>query len=123
MFRRLCGILFAALAAASFAVAGPQATTSSTVDKPPIATTPPMGWNSWNKFHCDIDESLIRETADAMVSSGMRAAGYTYVNIDDCWMAPERDAQGRLQADPERFPGGIKAVADYVHGKGLKLGI
>jgi hypothetical protein len=58
-----------------------------------------------------------------MVSSGMAAAGYEYVNIDDCWMAPERDAQGRLQADPERFPSGIKAIADYVHAKGLKLGI
>jgi alpha-galactosidase len=91
--------------------------------KPPLAPTPPMGWNSWNKFGCDIDEELIRETADAMVSSGMAAAGYEYVNIDDCWMAPERDADGRLQPDPERFPGGIKAIADYVHGKGLKLGI
>ncbi len=95
----------------------------ATADKPPLAATPPMGWNSWNKFGCDIDEELIRETADAMVSSGMAAAGYTYVNIDDCWMAPERDAAGRLQADPQRFPGGIAAVADYVHGKGLKLGI
>jgi len=123
MLRRLCGILFAALAAASFVVAGPQATASSTVDKPPLAPTPPMGWNSWNKFHCDIDEELIRETADAMVSSGMRAAGYEYVNIDDCWMAPQRDAEGRLQPDPVRFPGGIKAVADYVHARGLKLGI
>ncbi|MPZ81324.1 MAG: alpha-galactosidase [Actinophytocola sp.] len=92
-------------------------------DKPPLAPTPPMGWNSWNKFGCDIDEELIRETADAMVSSGMADAGYTYVNIDDCWMAPERDAEGRLQADPERFPSGIKAVADYVHALGLKLGV
>ena len=92
-------------------------------EKPPLAPTPPMGWNSWNKFGCDIDEELIRETADAMVSSGMAAAGYEYVNIDDCWMAPERDAQGRLQPDPVRFPGGIKAIADYVHAKGLKLGI
>jgi alpha-galactosidase len=91
--------------------------------KPPLAPTPPMGWNSWNKFGCDIDEDLIRETADAMVSSGMAAAGYTYVNIDDCWMAPERDAAGRLQPDPVRFPAGIKAIADYVHAKGLKLGI
>src|SRR3989442_594347 len=84
---------------------------------------PPMGWNSWNKFHCDINEELIRETADAMVSSGLKAAGYQYVNIDDCWMAPQRDAEGRLQADPVRFPSGIKAVADYVHARGLKLGI
>jgi alpha-galactosidase len=82
-----------------------------------------MGWNSWNHFHCDIYEDLIRETADAMVASGMREAGYEYVNIDDCWMAPQRDANGDLQADPERFPSGIKALADYVHARGLKLGI
>ncbi len=89
----------------------------------PLAATPPMGWNSWNRFGCKIDEPLIRETADAMVSSGMKAAGYQYVNIDDCWMAKERDAQGNLQSDPVRFPHGIKAIADYVHAKGLKLGI
>jgi alpha-galactosidase len=123
MFPRLRGALFAALAAASFVVVGPQATASSTVEGAPLAPTPPMGWNSWNKFGCDIDEVLIRETADAMVSSGMKAAGYEYVNIDDCWMAPQRDADGRLQADPVRFPGGIRAVADYVHARGLKLGI
>jgi alpha-galactosidase len=86
-------------------------------------SAPPMGWNSWNKFACNIDENLIRETADAMVRTGMRDAGYTYVNIDDCWMAPERDAQGRLQPDPTRFPHGIKALADYVHSLGMKLGI
>jgi alpha-galactosidase len=82
-----------------------------------------MGWNSWNKFACDINEKLIRETADAMVKSGMRDAGYIYVNIDDCWMAPQRDANGRLQPDPKRFPHGIKALADYVHSIGMKLGI
>lgn len=91
--------------------------------KDQLALTPPMGWNSWNRFACEIDEQLIRETADAMVSSGMKDAGYVYVNIDDCWMAPERDAQGNLAADPKRFPSGIKALADYVHSKGLKLGI
>jgi len=90
---------------------------------PGLAATPPMGWNSWNKFGCNIDEQLIEQTADAMVSSGMRVAGYQYVNIDDCWMAKTRDAAGNLQADPVRFPHGIKAIADYVHGKGLKLGI
>ena len=82
-----------------------------------------MGWNSWNKFACNIDERLMRETADAMVSSGMRDVGYRYLNIDDCWMAKERDAAGSLQPDPQRFPHGIKALADYVHAKGLKLGI
>jgi alpha-galactosidase len=88
-----------------------------------LAPTPPMGWNSWNKFGCHIDESLIRETADAMVTSGMKAAGYGYVNIDDCWEAAARDADGNLTTDPQRFPSGMKALADYVHGKGLKIGI
>ncbi|MEO7495501.1 MAG: alpha-galactosidase, partial [Massilia sp.] len=81
-----------------------------------------MGWNSWNKFACEIDEGLIRETADAMVKSGMKEAGYQYVNIDDCWQG-QRDADGNIQPDPKRFPTGMKALADYVHGKGLKLGI
>jgi len=88
-----------------------------------LAATPPMGWNSFNHFGCSVDESLIRETADAMVESGMAALGYQYVNIDDCWMAPERDADGNLQPDPQKFPHGMKALADYVHSKGLKLGI
>src|SRR5512146_2375222 len=79
-----------------------------------LAATPPMGWNSWNRFGCKIDEQLIEQTADAMVRSGMRDAGYQYVNIDDCWMAKTRDAQGNLQSDPVRFPHGIKAIADYV---------
>jgi alpha-galactosidase len=88
-----------------------------------LALTPPMGWNSFNHFGCNMDETVIREIADSMVSSGMRAAGYRYVNLDDCWMAPTRDAGGSLQADPKKFPSGIKALADYVHAKGLKLGI
>ena len=88
-----------------------------------LADRPPMGWNSWNRFGCKIDEQLIRQTADAIVASGMKAAGYQYVNIDDCWMAPERDAQGNLQSDPARFPHGIRQLADYVHAQGLKLGI
>jgi alpha-galactosidase len=87
-----------------------------------LALTPPMGWNSWNKFHCDINESLIRETADAMASNGMKAAGYQYVNIDDCWHGA-RDSLGFIRPDPDRFPSGMKALADYVHSKGLKLGI
>jgi alpha-galactosidase len=87
-----------------------------------LAQTPPMGWNSWNKFACNVSEQLIRETADAMVSTGMKAAGYQYVNIDDCWQV-SRDAQGTIVADSKRFPSGIKALADYVHSKGLKLGV
>ena len=87
-----------------------------------LVLTPPMGWNSWNKFACDVSEKLIRETADAMVSTGMKNAGYYFVNIDDCWQV-SRDANGTIVADVERFPGGIKALADYVHSKGLGLGI
>ena len=84
--------------------------------------TPPMGWNSWNNFGCDIDEKLIRETTEAMIKSGMKDAGYQYVNIDDCWHG-ERDENGFIQPDPKRFPSGMKALADYVHSKGLKLGL
>ncbi|HPC36339.1 MAG TPA: glycoside hydrolase family 27 protein [Candidatus Marinimicrobia bacterium] len=87
-----------------------------------MALTPPMGWNSWNRFGCNVNEQLIRETADAMVSSGMKAAGYQYVVIDDCWQG-ERDAQGFIQPDPTRFPSGMKALADYIHSKGLKFGV
>jgi alpha-galactosidase len=87
-----------------------------------VAATPPMGWNSWNKFACNVSEQLIRETADAMVATGMKAAGYEYVNVDDCWQV-RRDADGNIVADPERFPSGMKALADYVHSKGLKFGL
>ncbi len=88
-----------------------------------LAQTPPMGWNSWNKFACDgINEQVIRKTADDMVSSGMKDAGYEYVVIDDCWQV-DRDSSGFIVADPKKFPSGIKALADYVHNKGLKFGI
>jgi alpha-galactosidase len=87
-----------------------------------LAQTPPMGWNSWNKFACKITEALLRDAADSLVSSGMREAGYQYLVIDDCWHG-ERDKQGFIQADPLKFPSGIKALADYVHAKGLKFGI
>jgi hypothetical protein len=88
-----------------------------------LAPTPPMGWNSWNFFEVNINEQLIKEIADVMVSSGMRDAGYEYLVLDDGWMAPERDANGRLQADPQKFPSGMKALGDYIHLKGLKFGI
>ncbi len=87
-----------------------------------LALTPPMGWNSWNKFGCDVNEQLIRETADAMAISGMKDAGYQYVVIDDCWHG-KRDSLGFIHPDPKRFPSGIKALADYIHSKGLKFGI
>ena len=86
-----------------------------------LAPTPPMGWNSWNKFGCNVSEKLIREIADAMVSSGMQAAGYKYVSIDDCWQV-SREADGTMSPIPSVFPR-IKSLADYVHGKGLKLRI
>ena len=79
-----------------------------------LALTPPMGWNSWNKFGCNINENIIRYTADAMVSTGMKEAGYSYILIDDCWQAG-RDSLGFIVADPGKFPSGIKALADYVH--------
>jgi alpha-galactosidase len=86
------------------------------------ARTPPMGWNSWNRFQCDVSEMLIREMTDAIVASGMRDAGYQYVVIDDCWQV-SRDASGTIVPDAERFPSGMKALADYVHSKGLKFGL
>lgn len=88
-----------------------------------LALTPPMGWNSWNKFACDgINETVLRGVADVMVSSGMKDAGYEYVVIDDCWQIG-RDSLGNIIADPKKFPSGIKALADYIHSKGLKFGI
>lgn len=87
-----------------------------------LAPTPPMGWNSWNKFACDVSDRLIRETADALVTSGMRDAGYRYVVIDDCWQVA-RDSLGHIVVDPERFPSGMKALADYVHARGLQFGV
>lgn len=100
------------------ATSGSPASAASTV-----AATPPMGFNDWNAFGCNVDEQLIEQTADYFVSSGLKAAGYEYVNIDDCWMEKSRSADGHLVPDPAKFPDGIKGVADYVHSKGLKLGI
>lgn len=88
-----------------------------------VARTPPMGWNTWNTFGCDISETLIRQTVDALAGNGMGALGYKYVVVDDCWFNPSRDAQGDLQAHPTRFPSGMKALGDYIHSKGLKFGI
>ena len=112
--------LVAFLSWASAGIAWPQ--TSLAIESLHLAKTPPMGWNSWNKFGCQVSEELIRGMTDAMVGTGMRDAGYQYVNIDDCWQM-NRDSAGNIVADPKTFPSGIKALADYVHGKGLKLGI
>jgi alpha-galactosidase len=99
----LCGLSAAALAQSS-----------------EIARTPPMGWNSWNHFACKVNDKVIRESADAIASNGMKDAGYVYVNIDDCWQG-KRDASGAIQPN-EKFPD-MKALADYVHSKGLKFGV
>jgi alpha-galactosidase len=88
-----------------------------------LAKTPPMGWNSWNTFGTDINEQLVKDIADAFLSKGLKEAGYEYLVLDDGWMAMERDQSGNLVADPKKFPGGMKALADYVHSKGLKFGL
>ncbi|XP_051877216.1 alpha-N-acetylgalactosaminidase-like [Pristis pectinata] len=98
-----------------------------------LARTPPMGWIAWERFRCTTDcnsypdhcisEELFKVMADKLVEDGWKDLGYKYVNIDDCWSAMVRDVNGKLQPDPERFPSGIKGLADYVHSKGLKLGI
>jgi alpha-galactosidase len=105
-------VLAVVLAAAGTATAGADG----------LALTPPMGWNSWNKFGCDVSEKLVKETADALVATGMKDAGYQYLVIDDCWQV-RRDAEGRIVPDPDRFPSGMKGLADYVHGQGLKFGL
>jgi alpha-galactosidase len=88
-----------------------------------LALTPPMGWNSWNTFATNINEKLVEEMAEAIISSGMQDAGYKYIVLDDAWLAKERDAQGNLVADPKKFPSGMKALGDYLHQKGFKFGI
>jgi alpha-galactosidase len=113
-----------AVVAAGLCAAGASAAEQTFTARPPngLAPAPPMGWNSWNHYGCDISEATIRGQADAMASSGMRDAGYQYIVVDDCWHGA-RDAAGNSQADPQRFPSGIRALADYVHSKGLKFGI
>ncbi len=114
MLRALASSLAALLLAAPGLAAAQKA--------PNLALTPPMGWNSWNRYGCQIDQKLIEQTADAMVSSGLRDAGYVYVNIDDCWQG-ERDGHGDIQPDAARFPGGMKALGAHLHQRGLKFGI
>ncbi|AXC13884.1 Alpha-galactosidase precursor [Acidisarcina polymorpha] len=88
-----------------------------------LARTPPMGWNSWITFELKVDEKLVRSMADAMVTSGMKDAGYVYLVVDAGWKGKQRGPRGELVADPAKFPSGIKALADYIHSKGLKFGI
>lgn len=87
-----------------------------------LALTPPMGWNSWNKFGCNVNEAIVRRTADAIVASGMRDAGYLYVIVDDCWQSG-RGADGNIVVDATRFPSGMQALAAYVHARGLRFGL
>ncbi|MEU4246655.1 ricin-type beta-trefoil lectin domain protein [Amycolatopsis sp. NPDC026612] len=115
--RRVLAVLATVVAAVSITGSPAQALENG------LARTPPMGWNTWNTFECTIDETLVKQTTDLMVSSGMRDRGYTYVNLDDCWMTRSRDADGNLVADPAKFPGGLKALGDYVHARGMKFGI
>jgi alpha-galactosidase len=122
------GKVLAALAATALALASAatiQLTTAphAAAEDNGLAGTPPMGWNDWNAFKCGVTEALVEKTADAFVTSGLKAAGYRYVNIDDCWALPDRDASGALVPNPAKFPDGIKAVVDYIHAKGLKFGI
>ena len=88
-----------------------------------LALTPPMGFNTWNTFASNIDEFMIKETAEAMIKNGMRDAGYVYIVLDDTWSAMERDQDGNLQAHPDKFPSGMKALGDYLHERGFKFGI
>ncbi|MFI1071296.1 NPCBM/NEW2 domain-containing protein [Streptomyces puniciscabiei] len=127
--RRVVGALTAGLLGAA-GLAGPASAAPAQNAAAPaladgLALTPPMGFNNWNSTHCraDFDESMVKGIADLFVAKGLKDAGYQYVNLDDCWALPQRDAAGKLVPDPARFPNGIKAVADYVHSKGLKLGI
>lgn len=91
--------------------------------KTPLAAVPPMGWNSWNTFGWNINDELIRTTADFFVESGLKDAGYEYIVIDDSWSERQRDSSGRLVPDKNKFPNGMKALADYIHSKGLKFGM
>jgi alpha-galactosidase len=102
---------------------GPKGGSSGTGGSVTVGATPPMGWNSWNKFGCDgLNETVVKKMADAFITSGMKDAGYEYVNLDDCWM-DGRDSSGKIKWNATKFPSGIAALADYVHGKGLKIGI
>ncbi|MEO6091245.1 MAG: glycoside hydrolase family 27 protein [Umezawaea sp.] len=120
--RRFLGTAVSLAATAGLLVTPAAAPADTPIDNG-LARTPQLGWNDWNTFGCAVTDTLIRETADALVSSGMAAAGYEYVTVDDCWSQLTRNADGDLVPDPVKFPHGMGALADYVHGKGLKIGI
>jgi alpha-N-acetylgalactosaminidase len=124
--------MFAAVAAAGVLLAAALGSTTVSALDNGLAVRPPMGWCPWERFRCNVDcekfpdtcigEKLFMEQADALVSRGFLAAGYDHLNLDDCWLAKERK-DGKLIADPQRFPRGMKWLVDYVHSKGLKFGI
>jgi len=116
MHRKLLLQILFALSLSAVAIAQESAVSKG------FALTPPMGWNTWNKFQCNVSDELVRGMADAIVKSGMKDAGYQYIVIDDCWQV-SRDANANIVPDPQRFPNGMKALADYVHSLGLKFGI
>jgi alpha-galactosidase len=97
-------------------------TTSLALDNG-LGKTPPMGWNSWNKFHCDINETVVRETVDLLISTGLAAKGYRYVNLDDCWQLDRDKTTHEIIANKAKFPSGMAALGEYVHSKGLLYGL
>ncbi|SFW85652.1 glycoside hydrolase family 27 protein [Amycolatopsis australiensis] len=119
---RVLSLLTATAAALAVAATTPSPPDAAAAPGSP-ALTPPLGWNSWNSFGCNVSETAVRQAADAMVSSGMKDAGYQYVVVDDCWFDPQRDTQGALRGSPSKFPSGMKALGDYIHSRGLKFGI
>jgi len=119
--RALLALSAVAALAGGLATVAPAAP-SSALDNG-VARTPPMGWNDWNSFGCNVSESLIKQMADTIVSKGLASLGYQYVIVDDCWFNPNRDSSGNLQPNTSRFPSGMKSLGDYLHGKGLKFGI
>lgn len=122
-FSRHLRLTAAAVLATTTLVAPPLGAQSAHALSNDLALTPPMGWNSWNYFGCNIDQWKIMGMADALVKTGLRDAGYTYLNVDDCWQAAERNPDGSLTWDKKRFPDGMKALGDYIHARGLKFGI
>ena len=120
--KKLAIFIAAILIALPATVANAQRRTADLPKFEGLADTPQMGWNSWNCFMTEINEYLIKATADAMVELGLVDAGYVYLNLDDGWHG-DRDELGFITCDPVKFPSGIKALADYVHSKGMKLGI
>jgi alpha-galactosidase len=88
-----------------------------------VGKTPPMGWNSWNRFGCNINETLIRQTADLLVSTGLAAKGYKYLNLDDCWQITRNETTGEIIEDKTKFPSGMAALGEYIHSKGLLFGL